>query len=130
MPILPDFYSTYWFGGVPYYYAYGNYYVWRPDDDGYEVTTPPAGEQPAMAPPDRDSSLQVFAYPLKGQSQSLQAKDHSECRDWAVGQAGGDPTKATARATKMVITAESAAVREGYLRALSACLAGRGYSVR
>ncbi len=130
VPVLPDAFSTYWFGDVPYYYAYGNYYVWQPDDDGYEVTTPPPDEQPAMAPPDRNSSLRVFAYPLKGQSQSQQARDHSQCRDWAVDQAGGDPTRATTRATKTVATARSAALREGYLRALSACLAGRGYSVK
>jgi hypothetical protein len=126
VPFLPDFYSTYWFGGTPYYYADGNYYVWRPYDDGYVVTMPPANEEPAMTPPDSTSSLNVFAYPLKGQTQARQARDHSECRDWAVGQAGGDPTKATATDKD----ANSAAVREGYVRALSACLVGRGYSVK
>lgn len=95
VPVLPDLYSTYWFDGIPYYYAYGNYFVWRPDDDGYMVTSPPAAKQPALAPPDRISSLTVFAYPLQGQSQSQQAKDRNECRDLAVGRAGDDPTKPT-----------------------------------
>ena len=41
VPILPPFYTTIWFGGIPYYYANDIYYVWRPDLNGYQVTAPP-----------------------------------------------------------------------------------------
>ena len=129
--VLPDFYSTFWFGGVPYYYADGTYYLWRPDMDGYVVTSPPAGAKPD-AVSTNSGSLDVFAYPTKGQSDSQQATDRNECHDWAVSQAGGDPTRtaATAKHAKDAKDTASAAERDGYLRALTACLEGRGYSVK
>jgi hypothetical protein len=43
LPILPAFYATYWFGGIPYYYANDAYYTWSPDYNGYVQTDPPAG---------------------------------------------------------------------------------------
>ena len=35
--VLPPYYSTVWFGGVPYYYADNVYYSWQPDQNGYAV---------------------------------------------------------------------------------------------
>lgn len=52
-------------------------------------TPPPQGKTPA-------ASAGVFAYPAKGQASDLQAKDESECYDWARGQSGYDPMAAPA----------------------------------
>ena len=38
---LPIGYATYWWGGVPYYYTNGAYYVYDNDYDGYVATDPP-----------------------------------------------------------------------------------------
>jgi hypothetical protein len=62
LTVLPPFYTTVWFGGVPYYYANDVYYQWYPDRGGYAVVDPPPGaEQPdatpqaAPAPPAADN---------------------------------------------------------------------------
>jgi hypothetical protein len=44
---LPPFYTTVWFGGVPYYYADDKYYTWSGDHNEYEVVEPPAGIESA-----------------------------------------------------------------------------------
>ena len=41
LPILPLAYATYWYGGIPYYYANDVYYTWNPTYDGYVATDPP-----------------------------------------------------------------------------------------
>ncbi len=41
LPILPLAYATYWYSGVPYYYANDVYYTWNPSYDGYVATDPP-----------------------------------------------------------------------------------------
>ena len=41
LPILPLAYATYWYGGIPYYYANDVYYTWSPTYDGYVATDPP-----------------------------------------------------------------------------------------
>ena len=43
VPVLPGFYTTLWFGGLPYYYANDVYYLWRPERNAYEVVPPPEG---------------------------------------------------------------------------------------
>lgn len=67
-------------------------------------------------------SEQLFIYPRLGQSAPQQDRDRRECHDWAVRQTGYDPNLASG--------AESADVRMDYLRAASACLEGRGYTVK
>ena len=39
--VLPAVYATYWWGGVPYYYANDVYYTWNSGYNGYVVTDPP-----------------------------------------------------------------------------------------
>src|SRR3974390_505287 len=46
VPFLPPFYTTVWFGGVPYYYANDAYYMWRDPEHGYEVVEPPGASGP------------------------------------------------------------------------------------
>jgi hypothetical protein len=126
LPVLPLAYSTYWWGGVPYYYANDVYYTWSGDYQGYVATDPPpvtgdtdSGSSTAPAdaapqnnpqPPAQGSPAQIFMYPKNGQSTDQQAQDRSECEQWAQQQAGQNGPD--------------------YNRAMVACVEGRGYSAR
>ena len=108
LPILPLAYATYWYSGVPYYYANDVYYTWNPSYDGYVATDPPpvadssgAGEGAGPAPADNGAPSanvgpgpggpvpgQIFMYPKNGQSAEQQASDRAECQRWATDQAG------------------------------------------
>jgi hypothetical protein len=130
---LPLYYSTWWWDGVPYYYANDNYYVWNPSANGYVVTSPPAqvvreagGVQGGTATGGTASGVgtTMFAYPKNGQSTELQASDKFACHQWAAKQSGFDPTAAAPAA------GNAQAERQDYMRAQAACLEGRGYSVQ
>lgn len=136
---LPLYYSTYWWGGVPYYYAYDNYYLWNPTVNAYQSVSPPPGAAGRAMAPQAAQSAAVFAYPKNGQSTEQQAKDRFECHRVAASQSGFDPTAsvvavpASAQGTGGGQTpsgAASPAQREEYQKAQSACLQGRGYSVK
>jgi hypothetical protein len=126
---LPAYYSTYWWGGIPYYYADATFYAWDGSAGQYEtVSPPPEVEQQAQSEASQSESeagqseagAELIAYPTKGQSDQQQTQDKSECRQWAQTQSGYDPAGATANADSD---------RENYLRAQAACLDARGYSV-
>jgi hypothetical protein len=116
-------YATYWYGGIPYYYANDVYYTWNPDYDGYTATDPPpvaesSGAEGSASPPpgageapSGPAAGQVFMYPKNGQSEEQQSIDKRECQQWAASQAGG-----------------GAANSSDYRRAMMACIEGRGYS--
>jgi len=129
---LPLYYSTYYWGGVPYYYAYDNYYTWNGPSAQYEQVTPPPGlinggapSPSARAQGPGPGGVDLFAYPKNGQSADQQTRDKQECRDWASTQTGGNAPGATG-----AISAASPQGSEPNLRAQAACLEGRGYSVR
>ncbi len=124
VPVLPGLYTTFWFGGVPYYFANDAYYLWRPELNGYVVTSPPPGAPSSRPSSDTAASDEPFIYPKNGQSESQQATDRYECHRWAADQTAYDPTE-PATASKA-----GAGARAGYLRAMTACLEGRGYSVK
>jgi hypothetical protein len=138
LPILPLAYATYWYSGIPYYYANDVYYTWNPTYDGYVATDPPpvadsSGSADVGAPPPDDAgdqnysapaqnpgpgpggpiAGQIFMYPKNGQSAEQQATDRSECQKWAAEQAG-----------------QVAQNGSDYNRAMVACVEGRGYSAR
>jgi hypothetical protein len=117
---LPLYYSTYWWGGVPYYYADNNYYRWNGTVNQYETVSPPAGM--GGQEPQGSGTSELIAYPKNGQSEEQQGKDKFECHRWAAGQTGFDPTQ--------VASATAAGKRSDYFRAQAACLEGRGYSVK
>jgi len=117
---LPYYYSTYWWGGVPYYYADNTYYRWNGTVNQYETVAPPPGL--AAQSPSGAGSSELIAYPKNGQSEDQQGKDKFECHQWAAGQTGFDPTQ--------VANATAASKRSDYYRAQAACLEGRGYSVK
>jgi hypothetical protein len=130
LPLLPIGYATYWYAGVPYYYANDVYYSWNPDYQGYTATDPPpvadpsgaAGAAPAMGgsgtgtPGTADpagQSGQIFMYPMNGQSAEQQSIDKQQCQQWAAQQTG-----------------QGAAGGPDYQRAMMACIEGRGYSAQ
>lgn len=128
--VLPPFYSTIWFGGIPYYYANDTYYAWRANRNSYEVVDPPAGidsqgttQAPANPAPANDN---LFVYPKNGQSADQQSKDRYECHRYAADQTGFDPTESGGGVPADV----AASKRSDYHRAETACLDARGYSVR
>ena len=123
VPILPPLYTTVWFQGVPYYYANEVYYLWRPDLNAYQVTTPPSAESQPEPPYMAD---ELFIYPKQGQSEQKQADDRYACHRWGVDQSGYDPTQPPGS----LPVNELNRLRSDYNRAMKACLEGRGYSVR
>ena len=126
LPILPAIYATYYWGGVPYYYANDVYYTWNQDQDGYVVTDPPPVEGTAPADSGGDSSgsaatSDVYAYPQNNQTEEQQSNDRYECHNWARAQTGFDPTHVSGSQTGNAAD---------YQRAMIACLSGRGYSAK
>lgn len=121
---LPPFYSEVFVGGSRYYFVDDTYYSYDAARRGYVVVQPPAGNrvlssaQPAQPPQPPDQEL--YIYPQKGQSEQQQADDRYECHRWAVGQTQYDPVDASYNPEK----------RAQYDRALTACLTGKGYSVK
>lgn len=125
VPVLPAFYSTVWWGGVPYYYADDTYYDWNAGAREYEVVQPPEGIEnggTTQTPP-ADS---IFVYPKNGQSAEQQAQDRFECHRSAVTATGYDPTVGGGGVPGDVARAK----RSDYMRAQAACLDARGYSVK
>ena len=125
LTVLPPFYTTVWFGGLPYYYANDVYYQWYPDQGGYVVVDPPPGaDQPNATPqsaPAAPAADNFYIYPRNGQTDQQTQNDRYECHSWAVNQTGFDPTRSQQQST-----GSSA----DYRRAMVACLDARGYSAR
>ena len=112
LPVLPLAYATYWWDGLPYYYANSVYYTWNPAYDGYVVTDPPPvadGAGVAAGSSAAPGGDQIFMYPRNGQSDAQLATDRTECQQWAASQAGGG---------------------DEYRRAMTACAEARGYSAK
>jgi hypothetical protein len=123
VPWLPWGYTSFWYGGFPYYHYNNVYYVYRDVDRGYEVVQPPPGAEAAVSQAQADN---LYVYPKNGQGPEQQATDRYECHRWATEQTGFDPTLAGGG----VPQEETGQRRADYLRAMTSCLEGRGYSVR
>jgi hypothetical protein len=130
VPVLPPYYTTVWFGGFPYYYANDTYYTWVPSQAQYEVVEPPGG---ADNNPNNDAAVsteppaaqsELYTYPKNGQTAEQQEQDRYECHRWASDQSGFDPTQNLAGAPP------DPAKRGQYQHAMTACLEGRGYTVK
>jgi len=124
--VLPPYYSTLWYGGSPYYYADSVYYAYRPERREYVVTEPPPGDARVEPPVEEKGSDEIFVYPREGQSEEQQATDRYECHRWAADRTGFDPTRPAGNVAETDMTSK----RVDYRRAESACLEGRGYTVR
>lgn len=106
-------------GGISYWYLNGVHYR-EHATGGYEgVANPASSFGSASGAPGR-----LFVYPSQGQSAEVQATDEYECHRWAASQSGFDPVPVAAG------QAANDASRADYVRAQTACLQGRGYSVR
>ena len=68
----------------------------------------------------------MFIYPRQSQNEEQQNKDFDACHNWAVGQTGFDPSKPPDGAPN----AQTIQKSSDYLRAISACLDARGYTLR
>jgi hypothetical protein len=127
VPYLPPYYTTLWIGGYPYYYSNDTYYSWNPVQGQYEVVQPSGADAPAgvdgasTEPPPATGEL--YSYPKNGQSPEQQEQDRYECHRWAVDQSGFDPTQNTGGPP-------DPAKRPAYDHAMTACLEGRGYTVK
>jgi hypothetical protein len=121
---LPPYYTTVWFAGVPYYYANDTYYTWDGDAGQYEVVPPPADIESGTTQPPLGDTL--FVYPKNGQTAEQQAQDRFECYQSAVGNSGYDPTLGGGGVPANIAGSK----RADYLRAESACLDARSYSVK
>ena len=124
--VLPAVYATYYWGGIPYYYANDVYYTWDAGQNGYVVTDPPPVEGTAPADDNGNAaqpggSSDVYAYPQNNQSDEQQSNDRYECHDWARSQTGFDPTH---------VSGSTSGNAGDYRRAMVACLSARGYSAQ
>lgn len=143
LPVIPWYYTTYWWGGIPYYYGDNAYYVWDGDAGEYEQVSPPADFSPDGPPTNvpgandgSPATSELFAYPKAGQSPAQQASDVAACRKWASDQvasqgAPGSPPPGAPQssASGNPAASEAMAKRQAYLRAEAVCLQGRNYSV-
>jgi len=82
----------------------------------------PSNSQPQGSNDGQGSGDQWFVYPSKGQNQQQVANDRFECNRWATNESGYDPDLRVHRNPQTGPVA--------YGRALSACLEGRGYTVK
>ncbi|WP_374318161.1 DUF6515 family protein [Aquabacterium sp.] len=113
IPILPPGYVTLMIGGLPYYYANGVYYNAVPQ--GYAVvnapTQVPETATPVNTAPASSTPPEPIIYPRNGQTATQTQADRQECNRWATGQPkASDPTV--------------------FVRAVTACMEARGYTVR
>jgi hypothetical protein len=119
VPVLPPAYVTLSIGGLPYYYANGVYYAATPGQ-GYTVVSPPPGADsaqptsaaPTTPPPAPSGPVAPIIYPRNGQSSAQTEADRQACYSWASAQPG------------------AAADESVFERAVTACMDGRGYTLR
>ena len=91
---------------------------------GYHYPLPLEGDQ-LPRPTNQGSDNQLVIYPRQGQSEEKQTLDFDECHDWAVAQTGFDPKKKPEGDPNVQTLQKS----KDYLRAISACLDARGYTL-
>jgi hypothetical protein len=116
---LPEGFIAFTIGLATYYFINDAYYVWDDVREGYVVVEKPDGADEAIK---KATSERLMVYPNQGQNEEQQAKDRYECHRWAVTQSGIDPTL-----EEQEYTTED---NDAYRRAISACLEGRGYTVK
>ena len=80
----------------------------------------PDGAQAAVSAEGAEAVQELFVYPAHGQSQEQTRQDRYECYVWASEQSGFDPS----------VVEKNPDGRDDYNRAFTACLEGRGYTVR
>ena len=117
---LPPGYISFTIGLNRYFYINSAYYLWEPVTREYVVVTAPAGAEDAVRQEGADAVSELFVYPAHGQSMEQTKKDRYECYVWASEQSGFDPSAVN----------QNPDGQADYNRAFTACLEGRGYTVR
>lgn len=117
---LPSYHTSFYYGGSRYFFADDTYYIYEPARSSYVVTRSPYGDENYEEEAATFDDDELYVYPAQGQSEEQQADDRYECHRWAVGETAYDPVEGNYDPDR----------RAEYLRALSACLSGRGYTVR
>ena len=115
---LPTGFVSFSIGARRYYHLNATYYFYEPETQEYVVVAEPGGAAGALAA--AEPSGQLFVYPNEGQSEEQTRRDRYECYVWASEQSGFDPAQPD----------QPSEFQFDYDRALSACLAGRGYTLR
>jgi hypothetical protein len=113
---LPAGYVSFWIGPTRYFFVDATYYIYDDFDREYVVVEKPAGGEDLVASAEAE---ELYVYPAEGQSEAQRARDRESCEEWAALESG----HAAARADP------GSPGRADYLRALTACLEGRGYTV-
>jgi hypothetical protein len=103
-----------WGLGPSYYYP-----------PSYDYPPPPEENQPPQSS-GQGAENRMFIYPRQGQSEEKQAMDFDACHSWAVNQTDFDPKKPPEGPPDAQRSQKSA----DYLRAISACLDARGYTLK
>lgn len=119
---LPPGYVSFGLGGHGYSYFNATFYLWDEPRREYVVVEKPPGAEEAMAgsPGLSASAAELYVYPARGQSEEDTRRDRYECHLWAVDQTQFDPSMGDA----------DGAQSGEYRRAITACLEGRGYTVK
>ncbi len=117
---LPPGYISFGIGPRRYFYANFTYYLWDRDRSEYVVVEEPEGAATALVAASETTTGEIYIYPNEGQSDEQRDRDRYECYLWASEQTGYDPGTGDPEIEKAA----------DYRRALSACLEGRGYTVK
>ena len=115
---LPAGFVSFSIGPRRYFHVNATYYFYEADTQEYVVVEEPDGADDAMSA--AEPAGQLFVYPNDGQSEEQTRQDRYECYVWASEQSGFDPA----------LPNQPMEYQSDYDRALSACLSGRGYTVR
>jgi len=118
--VLPFGYVSFFIGPRRYFYSNYTYYGWDPRASEYVVVDEPPGADKAVETASESGDGDVFVYPKEGQTDEQRDRDRYECYTWAVDQTHFDPSAGAADTAKS----------SDYRRAFSACLEGRGYTVK
>lgn len=110
------------FAGGHYSYFNATFFLWDQPRREYVVVEKPPGADEALAgaPGLQESAAELYVYPARGQSEDQAQRDRYECHLWAVDQTQFDPSMGDADASQS----------GEYRRAMTACLEGRGYTVK
>ncbi len=117
---LPPGYVSFGIGPRHYFYANFTYYLWDRDRTEYIVVDEPEGAEAALVPASETTSGELFVYPNEGQSDEQRDRDRYECYVWSSEQTGYEPGAGDPNIDNA----------SDYRRAISACLEGRGYTVK
>ena len=125
VPVLPAYYTTVWVGGYPYYYANDTYYTWDPQQGSTRWSRRRVGRYGEHRAAARANG-ELYSYPKNGQAPEQQEQDRYECHRWAVEPVG---LRSDAERVRRPPPPDPGK-RPAYQHAMTACLEGRGYTVK